>query len=189
MLESTIDDIIDEHWDYDDNVVYAKATDMGLMADLDGRPYDFALEDDDPYFTPESRRGEPVLATISYEDRPVIHVKNGVQARFDYNAHPSYQNGLLQPLHRTASNDQQAPLLTASQVKNTIAGLRPPQAQQLFKDGLTEVNLSPTTGRRRTHTIQATYQGLRSTPDKENYDMIIQGMTRPHGEHPIRPSS
>jgi hypothetical protein len=186
MLEETVDDIIDEHWAYPDNGVYVTTETYGVYGDVKQTPYDVILDDDQVYIAPQPSGDGDVLATITYDDHPVIDVADGVDAHIEYKAHPEYQNGLLQPLHRTASNDQQAPLLTTSQVKNTIAGLRPPQAQQLFKDGLTEVNLSPTTGRRRTHTIQATYQGLRSTPDKENYDMIIQGMTRPHGEHPYR---
>ena len=184
MLESIIDEIIDEHWDYDDNVVYAKATGMGLMADLDGRPYDFALEDDDPYFTPESRRGEPVLATIAYEDRPVIHVKNGVQARFDYNAHPRFQRGLLSPLQRRVEGPASMPLLTEDQVRNAVAGLKPCDSKELFRDGLTDVRLhSEDVG---THGINATYHGLRRPPDDPAYDLVVQGITRPQGEHPYQ---
>jgi hypothetical protein len=184
MLESTIDEIINEHWGYDDNVVYTATKGMGLTADLRGRSYDFAVADGDPYFTPRSPRGEPVLATISYEDQPRIHVQNGVQARFDYNAHPRFQQGLLDPLQRDIQGPASEPLLTEDQVKNAVAGLPPCDSKELFRDGLTDIRLQGEDAR--THVINATYHGLRRPPNDPAYDLVVQGITRPQGEHPYR---
>lgn len=186
MLESIIDDIIDQHWEYDDRGVYTFTDARGVTGDIERRSYDLAVSDNNNlYITPRPPRDGPVLATVTYDNKPVLDVKKDTQARIEYNAHPTYQDGLLHPAELTVEHAR-IPLLSHGQVKNAIAGLHPQETRQHFRDGLTTVHLQHSDDPSGTaHTVHATYHGLRVSPDKENYDIIVQGMTRPHGEYPL----